>query len=113
MFSAVGVYPDCSFAGNYISPVWGFLFFSFLGELHIETQSHSDGRTPHGSIETWVQAEGVKGESKIHMGTAADIGTRHRDKRWRLSGGRRQEMYSWLEFHNMRLGGEQVKIQMD
>ena len=32
-FSPIGVYSDCSFAGNYISPVGGFLFFSLLGEI--------------------------------------------------------------------------------
>ena len=47
----------------------------------IETQSHSDGRTPHESIWTWVQAEGVKGESKIHMGMASVVGMWRRDKR--------------------------------
>ena len=67
----------------------------------------------HGLIGTWVQAEGVKGESKIHMGTSEDVGTRHRDKWWRLSGGGRRAKYRWLALHNKRLGGEQGKIQMD
>ena len=77
-----------------------------------------DKEVTYGIRVTWVdrdmvQAEGVKGESKIHMGTAADISTRHRDKRWRLSRGRRQATSMWLALHNKRLGGERVKIQMD
>ena len=47
----------------------------------IETQIHSDGRTPHGSIGTLAKADVFKGESKIHMGMASGVGMRRRDKR--------------------------------